>query len=152
MYLYLACLAGSIGALVSLAITAASALRPLMDTCATVNSAPFVPSPDATCPADPNWLVTSQGAWIALVFIVIWAFHFRIAARDRAAVGESGASATLRRWYMYVVLLAGLLVMLTGTWATPRACSSAGSSYGASTGATSRSTTSRTTDIQRFAR
>jgi len=114
MYLYWACLAGSIGAMVSLAITAASALRPLMDTCSTVNSAPFVASPDTTCPADPNWLVTAQGAWIALVFVVIWAFHFRIAARDRAAVGETGVSATLRRWYMYVVLLASLLVMLSG--------------------------------------
>ena len=48
------------------------------------------------------------------MFLAIWAFHFRIAARDRAAVGETGASATLRRWYMYVVLLVGLLFMLNG--------------------------------------
>jgi hypothetical protein len=45
---------------------------------------------------------------------VTWAFHFRIASRDRAAVDETGASATLRRWYMYVALLVGLLVMLSG--------------------------------------
>ena len=114
MYLYWACLAASIGALVSLAITTANLLRPLMDTCATVVNGPFLKGPGSSCPADPNWLVTSQAAWIALVFIVIWAFHFRIATRDRAAVGEIGASATLRRWYMYVVLLAGLLAVLSG--------------------------------------
>jgi hypothetical protein len=114
MYLYWACLAASIGALVSMAITAANLLRPLMDKCATVVSGPFLKGPGSSCPADPNWLVTSQAAWIALVFIVIWAFHFRIATRDRAAVGETGASATLRRWYMYVVLLSGLLAMLSG--------------------------------------
>src|SRR5260370_17706227 len=44
----------------------------------------------------------------------IWAFHFGPAARDRSAVGEAGASATLRRWYMYGVLLIALLVMLYG--------------------------------------
>jgi hypothetical protein len=47
---------------------------------------------------------------------VIWAFHFQIAARDRAAIGQTGASATLRRWYMYAVLLVGLLVMLNGAF------------------------------------
>ncbi len=114
LYLYWACLAASLGALVALAITAADLLRPLMDTCATVATGPFLKSPEITCPADPNWLATSQAAWIALVFIVTWAFHFRIATRDRAAVGETGASATLRRWYMYVVLLVSLLMALSG--------------------------------------
>ena len=114
MYFYFACLAASIGALVSLAITAADLLRPLIDTCATVANGPFQKSRDFSCPAEQNWLATSQAGWIALVFIAIWALHFRIAAGDRAAVGETGASATLRRWYMYVVLLAGLLAMLSG--------------------------------------
>ena len=114
MYLYWACLAASLGALVALAITAADLLRPLMDTYATVAAGPFLKSPEITCPAVPSWLATSQAAWIALVFIVIWAFHFRIATRDRAAVGETGASATLRRWYMYVVLLVSLLMALSG--------------------------------------
>ena len=116
MYLYLACLAASMGALIALAVTAADLLRPLMDTCRTVATGPVsvANGPDISCPANPDWLATSQAAWIALVSLVIWAFHFRIAAKDRAAVGETGASATLRRWYMYVALLAGLLVMLNG--------------------------------------
>jgi len=45
----------------------------------------------------------------------LWVFHFRVAARDFAAVGEEGAAATLRRWYMYPALLIGLLMMLSGT-------------------------------------
>jgi Domain of unknown function (DUF5671) len=116
LYLYLACLATAIGAMVALAITASDVLRPLIDTCTVVGSVPAGKGfgPQRFCSANRDWLATSQAAWVALVFIAIWAFHFRIAARDRAAVGESGASATLRRWYMYVVLLVGLLVMLNG--------------------------------------
>jgi hypothetical protein len=105
LYIYWACLGGALGTLWALAVAAANLLRPLIDTCA-----PTLYS----CFPNPNWLVISQAAWTALVFIAIWAFHFRIAARDRAAVGEIGASATLRRWYMYVVLLVSLLLMLSG--------------------------------------
>ncbi|HXN78111.1 MAG TPA: DUF5671 domain-containing protein, partial [Candidatus Dormibacteraeota bacterium] len=119
LYLYWACLASAVGALIALAITAGDLLRPLIDTCTTVTSylpgqkggPPIVTS---ACPESQSWLMTSQAGWVALVFLAIWAFHFRIAARDRAAVGETGASATLRRWYMYVALLVGLLVMLAG--------------------------------------
>ena len=118
LYLYWACLGGAIGALVALAIAAASLIRPLIDMCTAPVGLPASSKGDAVysypCPADPNWLVTSQAGWVALVFIAIWAFHYRIAARDRAAVGETGASATLRRWYMYVVLLVALLMMLSG--------------------------------------
>jgi len=116
LYLYWACLGGAIGALVALAITAQDLLRPLFDTC---TSGPVtVPNVGKgvmfTCPPNPTWLNTSQAAWTAIVFIAIWAFHYRIAARDRAAAGETGASATLRRWYVYVVLLVSLLVTLSG--------------------------------------
>jgi hypothetical protein len=117
LYLYWACLASAIGALVALAITAANLIRPLIDTCATVAATPNLGKGVDVynfCSANPNWLVTSQAGWVSVVFLAIWAFHFRIAARDRAAVGETGASATLRRWYVYVVLLVGLLVMLSG--------------------------------------
>ena len=116
LYLYLACLAGAIGAMVALAVTAQDLLRPLIDTCApvpTVSSFKGAGGP-VFCPADRDWLATAQAAWIAVVFGASWAFHFPIAARDRAAVGETGASATLRRWYMYIVLLVGLLFMLNG--------------------------------------
>jgi hypothetical protein len=59
-------------------------------------------------------LPAAQAAWIALVLGAFWALHYRIAVRDRAAVGEEGRSASLRRWYMYPAKLAGLLMMLSG--------------------------------------
>ena len=119
LYVYWACLGGAIGALVGLAVTAGDLLRPLIDTCTTITSSlpgqkggpPIVTS---ACPESESWLTTSQAGWVALVFVAIWAFHFWVAAQDRAAAGETGASATLRRWYMYITLLVGLLVMLVG--------------------------------------
>ncbi|MGH7760069.1 MAG: DUF5671 domain-containing protein [Candidatus Dormibacteraceae bacterium] len=117
LYVYWACLAGALGALVALASTAGDLLRPLVDVCPFTGYAPLTPKGGQilySCPASQNWLVTSQAGWVAAVFLAIWAFHFWIAARDRAAAGETGASATLRRWYMYAVLLVGLLVMLSG--------------------------------------
>jgi hypothetical protein len=113
LYLYWAAASGALGFGFALSIAAASLLRPLIDTCPP-------PGPkDAMgfqtyCGAKADWLATSQAAWVTLVFLALWAFHFIVASRDRAAVGESGASATLRRWYMYGVLLAGLLWMLSG--------------------------------------
>jgi hypothetical protein len=117
-YFYWACLASAIGALIALAIAGGDLLRPLIDTCTTVTSnlpgqKGGVPITATSCPAG-GWLATSQAGWIALAFLAIWVFHFLIAKRDRAAVGEGGASATLRRWYMYVALLVGLLLMLSG--------------------------------------
>lgn len=116
-YLYWACLASSMGALITIAITAGDLLRPLVDGCGFTGYAPLTPGdvPILTsCPASQNWETTSMAGWVAAVFVLIWAFHFWVAARDGAAVGEEGASATLRRWYMYVALLVGLLVMLSG--------------------------------------
>jgi hypothetical protein len=106
LYLYFACLGSAIGALVALAFTATDLIRPLIDSCS--STANF------TCPPMPDWLNATQQGWTAIVYIAIWAFHYRIASRDRAAVGESGASATLRRWYVYVILLVSLLAMLIG--------------------------------------
>lgn len=119
LYMYWACLGGSIGALVAIAITAGDLLRPVLDTCTTVvvnlpGQKGGPPITTSSCPAAQSWLQTTQAGWIAIVFLAIWAFHFWIAARDRAAVGETSASATLRRWYMYIALLVGLLVMLAG--------------------------------------
>jgi hypothetical protein len=48
----------------------------------------------------------------ALVAAVVWLAHWRIAASDRAQVGETGGSATLRRWYTYVAAFVGLLFLL----------------------------------------
>jgi hypothetical protein len=60
-------------------------------------------------------LSIAQATWVAAVLLAIFAFHYRIASRDRAAVGESGVPATLRRWYMYLALLIGTLMLLGGT-------------------------------------
>jgi Domain of unknown function (DUF5671) len=117
LYIYWACLASAIGALIALAIAAGDLLRPLVDVCPFTGYAPLAAKGGpifTSCPASQDWETTSMAGWVAAVFLVIWAFHFWVAARDRAAVGETGASATLRRWYMYVALLVGLLVMLSG--------------------------------------
>jgi hypothetical protein len=50
----------------------------------------------------------------ALVAAAVWLGHWRIAANDRAQVGETGGSATLRRWYVYVAAFVGLMFLLNG--------------------------------------
>lgn len=54
---------------------------------------------------------------------LFWAYHWRVAAADRAAVGEVGAGATLRRWYLYLMIVlgvgpltAGLAMLGATTW------------------------------------
>ena len=97
LYLYFACLVFSIAGMVFLAMSAGQFLRPVLDG-ATLNTES-----------------ATQDAWGGAVLIGIWAFHFWIAFRDRKVVHEEGASATLRRWYMYVALLVGLLTLLAFT-------------------------------------
>ncbi|HEX7263464.1 MAG TPA: DUF5671 domain-containing protein [Candidatus Dormibacteraeota bacterium] len=96
LYVYLACAASSIGAAVALAATITSASVAQLDGCCY------------------DQLGTAQAGWVTAVLLVIWAFHFRIAARDHAAVTQTGASATLRRWYVYAALFVGLFMMLIG--------------------------------------
>ncbi len=96
LYLYLACAGSSIGAAIALANTVSYASQQQLDGQYLTQS------------------VVAQSAWVTIVLAAIWAFHYRIAARDRAAVGEVGASATLRRWYMYIALFVGLFMMLAG--------------------------------------
>ncbi len=50
----------------------------------------------------------------ALVAALVWLAHWRVAAHDRAEVGETGGSATLRRWYTYAAAFIGLLLLLNG--------------------------------------
>ncbi|HEX3508101.1 MAG TPA: DUF5671 domain-containing protein, partial [Candidatus Dormibacteraeota bacterium] len=110
LYVYWACLVMSIGAVIALDSAISNFLHPLLD-CAPLNSA-FVYRPfDCT---STNLQATSQALWITVVLGALWALHYRIAVRDRAAVGEQGRSASLRRWYMYPALLVGLLMMLSG--------------------------------------
>ena len=108
LYIYWACLVMSIGAAVAVNSAIANVLRQVLD-CGVK-----VPYGTPVCGANAYWLAAAQTAWVALVLISFWALHFRIAARDRAAVGEQGRSASLRRWYMYPVLLIGLLMALVG--------------------------------------
>jgi hypothetical protein len=96
LYFYWACIVTSLAAAQTLAFTLYLLLQPVLD------EQPF------------NGLVTAQLAWATFVLVDLFALHFIIASKDRAAVGEEGASATLRRWYMYIALLVGLLTMLSG--------------------------------------
>jgi hypothetical protein len=112
LYVYWACLGASIAATFGLAFTIGHLLRPFFDACYLLGT-PRIGG-GAGCSVSPEWLIITQVAWATLVALAIWAFHLRIAARDRAAVGEERASATLRRWYMYIALLVGLLTMLSG--------------------------------------
>jgi hypothetical protein len=96
LYLYWACLAGSLAAMVALSVGLSQLLMPVFDN-------EFF-----------TYLSAAQAGWAAIVFAGVWGSHFFIAWRDRAAVGEEGASSTLRRWYMYAALLIGLLTMLAG--------------------------------------
>ncbi|HEY8839991.1 MAG TPA: DUF5671 domain-containing protein, partial [Candidatus Dormibacteraeota bacterium] len=88
----------------------ANYLRPILD-CRTVSPPVYIPF---ECGPTAGAESAIQAAWIALVLGAFWALHYRIAARDRAAVGEQGRSASLRRWYMYPAILIGLLMMLSG--------------------------------------
>jgi hypothetical protein len=96
LYLYWACLAGALATTGAVVAAVVGLVQPALD------NVPFNP------------LTTSQIGWAAVVFAAVWGLHFLIAWRDRAAVGEEGASATLRRWYMYIALLVGLLMLLGG--------------------------------------
>lgn len=96
-YLYFACLVFSIATTVAFALTLGELLRPVLDSGSLIGE------------------TAAQDGWAALLFAGVWAFHFYIASRDRSAVHEEGASATLRRWYMYIALIVGLLTMLSST-------------------------------------
>ena len=97
LYLYWTCFVTSVVAMYTLAFLLAMLLQPVLD------NQPY------------NAVTTGQLGWATFVLVGIFAFHFRIALTDRAAVGEEGASSTLRRWYMYGALLIGLLTMLAGS-------------------------------------
>ena len=56
----------------------------------------------------------TRALWAALVLATFWIYHFRTASLDRSRAGESGVSATLRRWYAYGLLFLGLAFLLFG--------------------------------------
>ena len=98
LYLYFACFAASIAAMITVVATAVLLLQPVFDSNANFNA-----------------LQAAQFGWASVVLVAVLGSHFYIAWHDRAVVGEEGASATLRRWYMYIALLVGLFAMLNGT-------------------------------------
>ncbi len=97
LYIYWACLVFSTAFAINLDSALATGLRSALDS------------------RTADYLSTAQTAWNSVVLLGLWALHFAMAWRDRTAVGEKGASATLRRWYMYAALLIGLLMLLSGT-------------------------------------
>jgi len=109
LYVYWACLVMSIGAAIALDNAIANYLRPILD--CTVDPHVLI---SIYCGPAAGALPAFQAGWITLVLGAFWALHYRIATLDRAAVGEQGRSASLRRWYMYPALLVGLLMMLSG--------------------------------------
>jgi hypothetical protein len=52
--------------------------------------------------------------WL-LVAGALWAYHRSVVVADRRVAGETGASATLRRWYVYGLAFVGLMLLLYGT-------------------------------------
>lgn len=96
LYFYFVCFTSAIATTVALMVTVQQLLQPVFDN------------------YQFSGETASQAGWAAVVFAAIFGFHFAMAARDRAAVAEEGASATLRRWYMYAALLIGLLMLLNG--------------------------------------
>jgi Domain of unknown function (DUF5671) len=62
-----------------------------------------------------RWAQAATYLPILAVASVVWIFTWRIAADDRNAVGETGGSATLRRWYVYGAAVIGLGLLLDGT-------------------------------------
>lgn len=106
LYVYWACLITALGGTAALSFTLADLLAPFLNTCSSTNTPP--------CSSSPEWLLVTQGAWATVVLLGLWALHLRLALRDRSIAGELGTSATLRRWYMYIALLVGLLTLLAG--------------------------------------
>lgn len=62
----------------------------------------------------PDTATLLRHGWESVLLLAFWLYHFRIAAADRAVVGETGGSAILRRWYAYGLLLFGLAFLLFG--------------------------------------
>jgi hypothetical protein len=56
-----------------------------------------------------------SAAWRVAVFKAFWLYHLQVAAQDRAAVGERGGAATLRRWYGYGLETTALVIVLFAT-------------------------------------
>jgi hypothetical protein len=71
-----------------------------------------------------------------LVGLLVWFGHWRVGVLDRQITGESGGTATLRRWYVYGAALIGLLMLLDGArellerlWVTMAGAAAAGAGF-----------------------
>lgn len=70
-------------------------------------------------PAIPSLLDPLPALGLA---VVIWGYHWSVTRRDRTTVGETGASATIRRWYVYGSAFWSQLILLAATTALVRLC------------------------------
>ncbi|GIW06535.1 MAG: hypothetical protein KatS3mg060_1340 [Dehalococcoidia bacterium] len=52
---------------------------------------------------------------VIVVTLAVWWYHWGIAGQERRAFGEGGASATIRRWYVYGSAFWALVVLLPAT-------------------------------------
>ena len=96
-------------ALAVLVLVAANALQALIEAAATLMLAAF--SGPGVTPAHWNRLLAPIPRLV--VWGGFWWYYLAVAARDRVQAGESGASATLRRWYVYGIAFVALMLLLT---------------------------------------
>jgi hypothetical protein len=73
----------------------------------------------------------------AVIAGLFWFYHWRIVAADRSIAGEDGASATLRRWYLYAGLVFSAIVLTINlawlgqrTWEVTLDASTRGTPFG----------------------
>lgn len=59
-----------------------------------------------------RFLEFARSLWQGALPAVFWTYHFRLGGHDRQSIGETGGSATLRRWYAYGIQVVALLNLL----------------------------------------
>ena len=76
---------------------------------------------ELTAPTTPGVgrQIAIQLPWL-VVGALLWAYHRAASASDRAAAGEVGGGATLRRWYVYGVAFVAFLYLLANLSHTAR--------------------------------
>src|SRR5262249_2398542 len=92
------------GALLTCALTVYSAARDLLEH--------LLGLPLGLNPGPEQLLDLVRPLPYVLVAGLFWIYHWRVAAIDRVLVGERGAGATLRRWYVYSMIVFGVVPLM----------------------------------------